>query len=65
MLKSNFFSKTKKLTKPFQTKNITFSMLFLNIYTGLDYFIRTTHINLIHKVLVDLINERQQDANCW
>ena len=45
MLKSDFFSKNlKKITKTFQRKNIFF-MLFLNIYTGLGYFIRTTQLN--------------------
>ena len=38
-------------------------MLFLNIYTGLGYFIRTRHINWIQKVSVDLINERQQETH--
>ena len=28
-----------------QRKKITFFMLFLNVCTGLEYFIRTTHIN--------------------
>ena len=38
-------------------------MLFLNIYTGLGYFNCTTHINCIHKVWVDVINERQQETH--
>ena len=38
-------------------------MLFLNINTGLGYFIRTTHINWSYKVWVDLINERQQETH--
>ena len=37
-------------------------MLFLNIYTGLGNFIRTTHISLILKVWVHLIDERQQET---
>ena len=37
-------------------------MLFLNIYTGLRYFIRAAHINWIHKVWVGLMNERQQET---
>ena len=45
--------KTKKITKPFQRKNIFF-YAFLNIYTGLGYFIRTAHINWIHKIWVHL-----------
>ena len=36
--------------------------VFLNIYIGHCYFIRATHINLIRKVWVDLINERQQET---
>ena len=36
-------------------------MRFLNIYTGLGYFIRTIHISLIHRVWLYLINERQQE----
>ena len=38
-------------------------MFFLIVYTGLGYFIRTAHINLIHKVWVDLIKERQQETH--
>ena len=30
--------KTKKISKAFQRKNITFFTLFLNIYTGLGLF---------------------------
>ena len=37
-------------------------MLFLNIYIGLGYFIRATHIKWIQKVWVDLMNERQQET---
>ena len=37
-------------------------MLFLNIYTDLGYFIRTTHMNWIYKGWVKLINERQQET---
>ena len=36
--------KTKKITKPFQRKNVVF-YAFLNIYIGLGYFIHTTGIN--------------------
>ena len=37
-------------------------MLFLNKHTGLGYFIITTYQNnLIHKVWVNLINEKQQN----
>ena len=42
MLKSNFFSKIQKKTKIpklFQRKNINFLKLFLNICSGLGYFI--------------------------
>ena len=38
-------------------------MFFLIVYTGLGYFIRTAHINLILKVWVDLIKERQQETH--
>ena len=38
-------------------------MLFLNIYNGLGYFIRTTHINWIHKVWAYVISKRQQETN--
>ena len=38
-------------------------MLFLNIYTGLGYFILTTHINGIHIVWVDQVNERQLETH--
>ena len=51
--------KTKKITKPFYRKNVTFFTLFLNICTGLGCFIRTSHIKWIHKVWVYLISERQ------
>ena len=45
--------KTKKVTKYFQKKEHKF----------LKHFMRTTHINLIDKVLVDRINERQQEIH--
>ena len=40
-------------------------MLFLNIYIDLDYFVSTTHTNLIHngKRWFDRINERQQETH--
>ena len=44
-------------------KEYNFFMLFLNVYTGLGYFIRTAHINWLHKLRVDLINERQQETH--
>ena len=41
-------------------------MFFLIVYTGLGYFIRTAHINLIHKVWVDLIKEGSKRLTvCW
>ena len=59
--------KTKKITKPFRRKNINFWNHFFSsfwiIYTGHGYFIRTTHTTLIHKVWVDLINDRQQETH--
>ena len=33
------------------------------MYTGLGYYIRTTHINWTQKVWVDLINEKQQETH--
>ena len=62
-IKATSSLKTKKVTKRFQKKNIIFFMLFLNIYTGLDDFIRITHVNWIHKVWVHLINERQPETH--
>ena len=62
-LKSISSVKTEKITTPFQRKNNIIFMLFLNIYTSLGYIICITHINWIHKVWVDLINEGQQETH--
>ena len=69
MLNSNYFSKNKKQkkkkpkkSKPFQRKNINFWNNFLSpfwIYVPVLVISFFLHINLMHKVRVDLINERQ------
>ena len=49
--------KTKKIINHFSKKEYKFWNLVLNIYTGLGYFIRATHISLIHKIWVALITK--------
>ena len=63
MLKSNFFNKNLKNNQTFSKKEYNFLMPFLNIYTGIAYFICTTYISFIHKVWVNLINQRQQETH--
>ena len=67
MLKSNFFSKNKKDNEDFSKKEYKFLKpffkLFLNIYILVLVISFVPHINLIHKVLVDLINEREQETH--
>ena len=58
MLKSDFFVKNKKNNQTFSKKEYNAFMLFLNMYTGLSYFIGTTYIDWIRKVWVHLINEK-------
>ena len=58
MLKINFFNKNLKNNQTFSKNEYNFLMHFLNIYTGIAYFICTTYINFIHKVWVNLINRR-------
>ena len=45
MLKSDFFVKNKKNNQTFSKKEYNAFMLFLNMYTGLSYFIGTTYID--------------------
>ena len=55
----------KKLPNLFKERifETIFLNLFLKIYIIIGYYHGTTHINLIHKVWVNLINERQQKTH--
>ena len=70
MLKINFFNKNLKNNQTFSKNEYNFLMHFLDIYTGIAYFICTTYINFIHKVWVNLINRRlgflpNKPMVCW
>ena len=61
MLKRDFFGKNKNNSNNKKLKKKPFFKFFFNIYMPVLAISFVLYINIVHKVWVDLLNERQQE----